>query len=399
MQVPIGRINPLSLRERVRVREVQIGFSSFLVQRRPSLRSCKKFETLILIPSPPPSPAGRGGKKQRQYLSTASIALLLSACTGPQSALNPAGPQAGRIDSLWWLMFWVCTAVLVLVMLALFYALWHRRRQSPPDPDPWPNPRSEYLRTIVVGGLAAATVTILFLFLFASFNADRALASLPTENALDIEVTGHQWWWEVQYVDAVASRRVTTANEIHIPVGRPVSLKLKSNDVIHSLWVPNLAGKKDLIPGHEADLTLRADRPGQYRGQCAEFCGYQHAKMGLLIVAEPPEVFAAWLEAQRATPSPPADPLLQRGQRVFLSGTCSLCHTIQGTSAFGRVAPDLTHIASRQTLAAAALPNSPGNRAGWIVDSQRIKPGNHMPPNPLEPQDLQALLAYLESLK
>jgi cytochrome c oxidase subunit 2 len=203
----------------------------------------------------------------------------------------------------------------------------------------------------------------------------------------------------VQYLDPVASQRVTTANEIHIPVGRPVVLTLKSHDVIHSLWVPNLAGKKDLIPGHETTLALRADRPGRYRGQCAEFCGYQHGKMGLLVIAEPPETFAAWLEAQRRTPPPPTDPLPQRGQQVFLAGTCAMCHAIQGTSAFGRVAPDLTHIASRPTLAAATLPNRPGYRAGWIVDSQSLKPGNHMPPNPLNPPDLQALLAYLESLK
>jgi cytochrome c oxidase subunit 2 len=192
---------------------------------------------------------------------------------------------------------------------------------------------------------------------------------------------------------------VITANEIHIPVGQPVEFQLKSRDVIHSFWVPTLHGKRDLIPRHVTTMTLQADRPGVYRGQCAEFCGYQHAHMAILVVAEPLEQFAAWLEHQRRPAAEPSDARQQRGQEVFLSAPCVMCHTIRGTLAGGRVAPDLTHIAGRHTLAAGTLPNTPGHLAGWIIDPQHIKPGNRMPAHSLNADDLQALLAYLGSLK
>jgi cytochrome c oxidase subunit II len=178
-----------------------------------------------------------------------------------------------------------------------------------------------------------------------------------------------------------------------------VLLRLTSHDVIHSFWVPNLQGKRDLIPGHETSLWLQADHPGVFRGQCAEFCGHQHAHMAFLVIAEPPDQFAAWLEQQRRPAVPPTDAASKRGQEVFLSGACVLCHAIQGTAALADVAPDLTHVAGRRTIAAGTLPNSRGHLAGWIVDPQQIKPGNKMPPNNLGGQDLQALLAYLGSLR
>jgi len=330
-----------------------------------------------------------------------ALSIASSGCSGIQSALDPAGPQAAHIESLWWLMVWVSAAVLLLVTLATLYAVSHGRqaRGLDAEPEATPDPVAERKRALIVAIPVGMTIVTLFGLQVASFTTDRTLASLSTDNAVVIDVIGHQWWWEVQYVETTPSLRVTTANEIHIPVGQPVVLRLQSNDVIHSFWAPNLAGKKDLIPGHETTFSFKADRAGVFRGQCAEYCGYQHANMGFLVIAEPPEQFYAWLKKQRAIPPPPDDPIRQHGQEVFLASTCSLCHTIQGTPAAGKVAPDLTHIAGRQTIAAATLPNTPGNRAGWIVDSQRIKPGNRMPPNPLTPQDLQALLAYLGDLQ
>jgi cytochrome c oxidase subunit 2 len=242
-------------------------------------------------------------------------------------------------------------------------------------------------------------VLVLFVLLVVDFSTDRALAALSGSQPLKIKVTGHQWWWEIRYDDPTPSQMVTTANELHIPTGQPVLLELASQDVIHSFWVPNLHGKKDLIPGYTTSLRLQADRPGVFRGQCAEFCGHQHAYMAFLVIAEPPEQFSAWLEAQRHPAEQPVNAMQQRGQRVFLSSSCVLCHSIGGSPAGGKAGPDLTHVASRQTLAAGTLPNTPGHLAGWIIDAPRIKPGAKMPPNSLAPEELHALLAYLEGLK
>jgi len=226
--------------------------------------------------------------KPRSSAQLAVAAASLDWGAGVQSALNPAGPQAARINELWWLMFAVCTAVFIAVLGALLYAL-RRGRMRPVEA----GPETEWRMTVVVGGAVAVTIVILFVLLIASVSTGRSLSSLATGDALQIEVIGHQWWWEVHYTDGLPSQRVTTANEIHIPVGRPVVLHLTSHDVIHSFWAPNLHGKRDLIPGHTTSLTLQADKPGLYRGQCAEFCGYQHAYMAFLMVAEPPEQFAA----------------------------------------------------------------------------------------------------------
>jgi cytochrome c oxidase subunit 2 len=316
---------------------------------------------------------------------------------GLHSALDPAGPQAERIGDLWWLMLWVTTAVFVLVMAALLIAIF-RRGHGPEEPGQIP-PESRRRITRVVAGAVGVTVIVLFALLFASVGTGRALGSLSAPQALTIKLTGYQWWWRVEYQDPVPSRMVTTANEIHIPTGRPVLIQLASADVIHSFWVPNLHGKRDLIPGHEGEIWIEAERPGVYRGQCAEFCGHQHAKMGLLVVAEPPERFAAWLDAQRRPAVQPVTPAQQRGRQLIETLPCALCHTVQGTEASGKTGPDLTHLATRRTLAAGTLPNTPGNLAGWIVDPQGIKPGNHMSSNLPESEDLQALLSYLGSLK
>jgi cytochrome c oxidase subunit 2 len=321
--------------------------------------------------------------------------VLSSGCAGLQSALHPAGPQATYISHLWWLMFWVCTGIFVLVVGFLLYGVFHPR----PQHQTTTAPETERRTAAVVVAAVVMTGLVLLVFLVADFWTDRALAALSTSQPLKIRVTGHQWWWDVQYQATIPSQMVTTANELHIPVGRAVLLELTSHDVIHSFWVPNLHGKKDLIPGYVTTLWIQADQPGVFRGQCAEFCGHQHAHMAFLVIAEPPKAFSAWFEAQQHPAVAPSEAMQQRGQEVFLSASCGLCHTIRGTPAAARAAPDLTHLASRQTLAAGTLPNVPGHLAGWVVDAQRIKPGNKMPPNSLTGSDLQALLAYLTSLK
>jgi cytochrome c oxidase subunit II len=325
--------------------------------------------------------------------------LLLAGCSGNQSALDPAGPHAARIESLWWLFFWVCAVVYVVVIAGLFVGL--RRGAGRNAPETTPDPTGERRRVGVIAAAVAATALILFLFTGASYLTDRAMATggAGDPSAIHITLTGHQWWWEVTYDDPVPVRQITTANEIHIPRGRAISIALRSPDVIHSLWIPNLDGKKDLIPGRDNIIAFRADRIGTYRGQCAEFCGAQHANMALLMVVESGDDFRRWQEEQRAPAAEPTSDEARHGRDVLLSSSCVLCHTVHGTAAGGRTGPDLTHVASRATLAAATIPNTPGHMAAWIVDPQRIKSGVRMPTNGLSPPDLQALLAYLRDLK
>jgi len=216
---------------------------------------------------------------------------------------------------------------------------------------------------------------------------------------LRIRVTAHQWWWEIEYLDAIPQDRVTTANHLAIPVGQPVMLELRSGDVIHSFWVPNLNGKKDLLPGYVTQLALIASRAGRYTGECAEFCGYQHAHMSIDVSALAPAEFESWRNAQRASADEPGDDLQRRGRDVYLSSSCRACHTIQGTMTAGRLGPDLTHLASRPRIAAGALPNDIGHLAAWISDPQAIKPGTKMPATQLSGGDLTALVAYLGNLR
>jgi cytochrome c oxidase subunit II len=317
-----------------------------------------------------------------------------------QHMLETAGPQAARIAELWWFFMAICGVVFVAVMVALVVALWRAPRgdaTTPPDADAMRRPERGAL--LAVGwGVALSTVG-LFVLTLSSVVTDRALAQLPLQQAVNINVTGNMWWWDVRYDDADPSKIFSTANEIVIPVGRPVLFKLRGNDVIHSFWVPNLAGKKDLIPGHETTFQLRADKAGTYRGQCAEFCGLQHAFMAFEVRAVSPEEFASWQEAQREPAAEPADDRQRRGRELFVTGTCQMCHAIQGTTANGRRAPDLTHIASRRTLAAGRLPNTPQHLAAWIQDPQQFKPGVNMPSHHIAAQDLDALVAYLGALK
>ena len=308
------------------------------------------------------------------------------------NALDPAGPQAALIASETWYLLAMGTVVFVLVAGALLIGVARHRRAGA-------RPPSNRALALAVGGALAVTVAVLIVNLVIDMRVAHALDHLAGDDALTIEITAQQWWWEVEYVHDEPSRRLTTANEIHIPAGEPVLLSLRSLDVIHSFWVPRLHGKRDMIPGYTRSLWIQADAPGVYRGECAEFCGHQHAHMALTVVAEPRERYLQWYEAQLATSSPPADARAAEGQQVFLGKSCPLCHTVRGTDANGRVGPDLTHVASRSHVAAATLPNELEALRAWIADPHAFKPGVRMPRNPLTDDELDALVAYLRGLQ
>jgi cytochrome c oxidase subunit 2 len=243
-----------------------------------------------------------------------------------------------------------------------------------------------------------ATVVIIAALTIASFYTTRGIG-VPDSSALAIAVRGQQWWWQVLYADSAAGTDFETANEIHIPVGRDVRLELESGDVIHSFWVPSLAGKQDLVPGRSNVLLLRAEKPGIYRGQCAEFCGLQHSHMAVLVIAEPPADYERWAAGQRQVAVLPSNAEVTAGQAALLAKPCAACHTIRGTSAAGKTGPDLTHIGGRQTIAAGLLDNTRGSLAAWIADPQTLKPGNNMPMVPMSGVELRAISAYMKSLK
>ena len=320
--------------------------------------------------------------------------------TQNQSSLNPVGPAAAHIEHEFALIFWITMIVYALVIIALviFIARRHHSLDTMPDPLPTSDESDRTARRSVAGAMVI-TVLLLFVMMIGSFETSRALGSMNEENAMTIDVYGHQWWWEVQYPNNEAYKTVVTANEIHLPVGVPIRIHGTSRDMIHSFWAPNVHGKRDLMPGYDTEVMMQVDQPGRWRGQCAEYCGEQHAHMAFYMVAEEKQDFENWLSAQAQSSVVPASSQALHGQQVFLSHACVMCHTIRGTSAGSRVGPDLTHLASRETIAAGLLPNTTGNLGGWIINAQSIKPGCRMPPNQMSGSDLQDLLAYLETLK
>ena len=346
-----------------------------------------------------------------------------AAAVAPQSALEPGGPGAAEIDWLWDLMLWSGTAVTLLVTALLLFALFRRRqpRELPPEADRPPDPRGEHgnvetggrgrsdtglpeserkgARWMIVGGVVFPSVVLTALFLL---NLQVLGVLYPRGDepaALTIEVTGRQWWWDVRYLDSAPGNSVRTANELHLPVGQRVRLRLRSQDVIHSFWVPGLQGKIDMIPGRTNTFWVQADSSGVWRGQCAEFCGMQHAKMAFVVVADPPERFAEWLANERRPAAEPTDSAGRAARATFLSSGCVLCHTVRGTAAQAQAGPDLTHVASRKTLAAGELPNTRGNLFGWIANPQALKPGTRMPAVPMTRDELHAITSYIGSLR
>ena len=345
----------------------------------------------------------RGRRLAERALGAAPLLFLAGCATRYQSAVDSAGPQAGRIEGLFW-GFTILLGIIFLIVIGLL--LWTLTRghrgieQEPLERRHAPSTATEAKLTRTVTAATILTVVILLGMLIASVGTGEAISQIGNKkNGMVVEVIGNQWWWYVRYLNDDASRIVVTANEIHIPTGRPVMIRGTSNDVIHSFWVPNLHGKSDLIPSRINTEWIQADRPGAFRGQCAEFCGMQHAHMSLWVIAEPPEEFEGWMKHQLEPAPVPADANLQHGRDVFMNHACVFCHTISGTQAAGAVGPDLTHVGSRSTIAAGTLPNTKGNLGGWITDPQNIKPGNHMATIDLNSEDLQPLLDYLESLK
>ena len=302
--------------------------------------------------------------------------------------LAPAGDEARRIASLAWFLFVAGAIVFVAVMVALALAI--RAGRHAPEGTAGDR-RGRRLQLIAGGVVPGLIVVVLFVATLRAMDVHEPAASVTDS---DVEVTGHQWWWEVRY----PRLHIVSANEIHIPVGRPVRLTVRSGDVIHSFWVPRLHGKIDLVPGRSNAIWLDATRAGTYRGQCAEYCGLQHALMALRVVAHEPASYAAWTLRERAPAASPPDTLAAAGMRVF-DRVCASCHSVRGTMATGARGPDLTHVASRPMLAAETLPNSRVNLTAWIADAQRIKPGNKMPSMNLQAADLRAVVAYLESLR
>lgn len=312
---------------------------------------------------------------------------VLDAFSGwPPPVLDPAGPFAGPVTTVAWVLFAMGAGVLAIVLAAMTIALLGPRR--------W-RARLGSERLVWMGGFAFPVVVLTGLLIY-GLTLTRDLTTPPAPGEVRVRVTGEMWWWRVGYLDAAGREAFQDANEIHIPARAPVVLELEAADVIHSLWIPRLAGKLDMIPGRRNILRLQADAPGVYAAQCAEFCGGPHALMGLVVVAHEPRAYAAW----RARQAQPATPIPSRGAEVFAAAGCGACHTVRGTAANGLAGPDLTHVGSRRTLGAGILPNHQGTLAAWIADSQAIKPGNRMPAyRVLSGRDLRALAAHLEALK
>jgi len=322
----------------------------------------------------------------------------------PLNYLFGAGERAYPVVSLTWGMMAISVAVIVAIGVLL---IWGTFRHADEDRDATPDrhdvttapiarPRAG-LEWIYVG-VGISTVALLFSAVWTMYTMAEVHAP-GVDPAVTIEITGHQWWWEGRYRNDDPSQIFTTANEFHIPVGEPVRFVLGSGDVIHSFWVPALFGKTDAIPGQVNRTWFQADEPGVYRGQCTEYCGAQHAKMGFTVVAQKPEAFEAWRKHQLAfAEEPPEDTAAARGEAIFMA-SCAGCHRVRGTVAGGALGPDLTHVASRGMIAAGALDNTKANLAGWIADPQHIKPGSRMPAMELSGPELNAVVSYVAGLE
>jgi cytochrome c oxidase subunit 2 len=330
-------------------------------------------------------------------LTLASLCLLpLASCSGIQTPLAPAGEQAASQYSLFVLMLWVCGIVYLLVLGFLALALLRVLRRQSAEPNLSPSDRGLDRTLWAWAGIILSGLTVLAV---GSFLVDRGLAAAQAREALQVRVTAHQWWWRIAYRDPATGAWIETANELHLPAGSTARIELGSADVIHSFWVPNVAGKMDVIPGRANVIDVTPHRLGWYRGQCAEFCGAQHAKMAFDVKVDTPVEFALWLAAQARPAAIPSDPVAARGLQVVVQEQCAMCHVIRGTPAIGRPGPDLTHIGSRHSIAAGILPMSRDNLQGWIAQPQAMKPGTMMPAVTLKPTDADAVAHYLETLK
>ena len=307
----------------------------------------------------------------------------------PPPVLDPAGPFAGSVSTLSWVLFAMGVGVLTIVLAALWVALFGKEQLRI---------RLGGSKVIWIGGIAFPVVVLTALLVY-GLTLTRNLTAPPGPVAMTVRVTGEMWWWRVAYLDSAGRPAMLDANELHIPTGRQVTVELESNDVIHSFWVPRLSGKLDMIPGRRNVMKIQADKPGVFGGQCAEYCGGPHALMGFVVVAHEPAAFQRWMAPRRARMTQPAA-TNSRGAQLFQSTGCAACHRVAGTRANGLAGPDLTHVGTRQSIGAGILPNNRGTLIGWIGNSQAIKPGNRMPPYTMLPgEDLQALADYMQAQK
>jgi cytochrome c oxidase subunit 2 len=329
------------------------------------------------------------GLSPTTFWRACATACLLAGCDGPQSALATVGDRADEIATLFWVMTVGGAIVWFAVVGLSIYAIWSPRTHE--------NPKVGR-RLIVIGGVVFPSIVLIVLLAYSLEMLPRTLARGP-ENSVRIRVSGEQWWWRVQYA-VPDGAPVDLANEIHVPVDRPVELELVSPDVIHSFWIPSLGGKMDMIPGRTTWLTLYPRKTGVFRGVCAEYCGASHAWMAFPVVVHEPAAYEQWLAEQAQPAAPPVDPLAKRGQHVFLASGCGACHVVRGTAAKGRVGPDLTHVGSRRTLGAGRMKNDVSAVRAWIASPAAFKPGAHMPAFSMLPaSDLHALGVYMESLR
>jgi cytochrome c oxidase subunit II len=316
-----------------------------------------------------------------------AAALALASCSGSTNSLDTNGSESRHLAGLWWLMFGLATGVYVVVAGFIVIAALRGRRGRPAGSRFSPN------AFIIVGGVIVPTLILLVLAVV-TVTTTEALRKAD-DDAVHIEVRGARWWWEVRY----PRRQIVTANEVHVPVGQPVEMGLVSDNVIHSFWVPELAGKVDTIPGQRNVLRFTAEKPGAYLGVCAEFCGIQHAHMGFRVIAQSPGEFERWVAGHAAPPREPASEEAAQGQVLFQRLPCAGCHTVRGTEARGKVGPDLTDFGSRATIGAETVKNTPDNLARWVRRAQSVKPGALMPDLTLSDDDVRAIVAYLESLR
>jgi cytochrome c oxidase subunit II len=322
------------------------------------------------------------------WLLSAGV-LSLGACSGQQSALDPAGPEAEQIARLFWLMTVGALAIWAAVVALCFWAM----RASVQAHE------ARRVRMLIIGGGAVVPTVVLAGLLVYGLGIMPPLLARAPEGSLRIAVTGEQWWWRVRYLSASGSD-VVLANEIRLPVGGPVEFELDSSDVIHSFWIPALGGKMDMIPGRRTRLTLHPTRTGTFRGTCAEYCGASHALMAFSVVVMEKAAFEQWLAQQSQPAIEPAEPLAARGRNLFLASGCSACHTIRGIGADGVIGPELTHVGSRASLGAGILANEVESFQRWIATTETIKPGVLMPHfGMLPPEELRAIAAYLKSLQ
>ncbi len=320
----------------------------------------------------------------------AGVLPLLTGCEGVQSVLLPQGPGAVQIARLAWLLFAVGALVLAIVVMPVWLAM----RGSP-----WIRTRLAGHGSVVAGGIVLPAVTLTGLLGYGLWLMQAGVRMHDADQITRIEVVGEQWWWRIAYTGP-DGRQFAAANEIRIPVGRAIEFTLKSADVIHSFWVPSLGGKVDMIPGRTTRLRLMADRPGIFRGQCAEYCGGPHALMAIEVIATATAEFESWLAREAAPAAEPASEAERQGRSVFLAAGCGACHAIRGTAASGTVGPDLTHVGARRSVGVDTLPMTQANLARFVVDGQHVKPGNTMPQfRILSGADRDVLAAYLLSLR